>query len=653
MIDIATVEKYDRINELTMLLNYYRDQYYNYAKSEISDYEYDNLYDELKKLEDETGYRLANSPTQSVGYIVKSELIKVKHNHPMLSLDKTKDINDVVKFLGGHKAVVMAKMDGLTCSLRYVKGKLFSAETRGDGFTGEDVLHNIEVIKNVPKTISIKDRDVIIDGEVVCTYRNFNSVNSSLSEDMQYKHIRNYASGSIRLLDSSVSEKRLLDFIAWDVIEGCDTNSFMEKWKFAIHEGFRFAPIVDVSIPTAEILQTAINTIQSMAKKWDYPIDGCVIGFDDIAYGYSLGQTAHHFKNKLAFKFYDETYPSKLKYIDWTIGKTGTLTPTAVFNPVNIDGTTVERASLHNISIIKTLGLRNHCSVYIKKCNQIIPQVDSCDLDGDSDIEIPKICPICGGRTEIKRENDSEVLVCTNDNCDGKKLAKFINFVGRKATNIVGLSEATLADFIAHGYIHKFKDIYHLDRFADEIVAKEGFGKKSVSKLLEAIEKSRKIKLENYITAIGITNIGIANAKIISNKFNGDYIEFEKALNNNFDFTSLDGFGDTMNDAIYCWRKSDTLCDGLAEEFEFIKEEKSTDNSLKDLRFCITGSFSESRDIIKEKLEARGAIFVSSVSKKLDVLFVGENAGSKLTKANELGIKVADEKELYEKYLTN
>lgn len=646
-VDKITAEKYGRINELVMLINYYRDMYYNEAKSEISDFEYDNLYDELLKLEGETGYLLANSPTQTVGYIVKSSLEKVKHNHPMLSLDKTKSVDDLVIFLGGKKAVVMAKMDGLTCSLRYVNGNLVSAETRGDGITGEDVLHNIKVMKSIPQKIT-ETAETIIDGEVIATYRDFNAVNSTLTEDAQYKHIRNYASGSVRLLDSGVSVDRKLRFVAWKVVKGCSSNSFMDRWHFLTKNGFTAVPIVDVAAPSANVLEAAIESVKNWAKRYDYPIDGCVIGFDNVAYGDSLGQTSHHLRSQIAYKFYDETYPTKLKYIDWTMGKTGTLTPTAVFNPVNIDGTTVERASLHNISIIKSLGLTNGCSVYVYKANQIIPQIDSCDSDGDGDIEYPSVCPVCGARTIIKRNNDSEVMYCTNEDCNGKKLAKFINFVGRKATNIVGLSEATLLTLLSKGYISTFKDIYHLDKYADEMSTWEGFGKRSVEKLLKAIEDSRTIKLENYINAIGITGIGASNSKVLSAQFNGDYNEFITALNNGFDLATLDGFGAIMRDSIMCWIKSDKMSVGLAEEFNFIKETKSTDNSLNGLRFCITGSFSESRDVLKDKLESKGAIFVSSVSKKLDVLFVGENAGSKLDKAKELGIKISDEKELME-----
>ena len=652
--DIETAKKYDRINELVMLLNYYRDIYYNEARSEISDYEYDNLYDELVQLEKETGHILKNSPTQTVGYVVKSSLQKVKHNHEMLSLDKTKDVKEVCKFINGQKAVVMAKMDGLTCSLHYVNGILVSAETRGDGFIGEDVLHNINVMESVPKKIFTFQEDVVIDGEVIATYRDFNAINNGLAEDVQYKHIRNYASGSVRLLDSKESEKRKLKFVAWKLVSGSNNDSFIERWRELLNYGFTVVPIV--TIPryiSEETVTNAINTIKEWAKKEDYPIDGCVIGFDSVSYGQSLGKTAHHFKDQIAFKFYDETYPTKLKYIDWTMGKTGVLTPTAVFNPVNIDGTTIERASLHNISIIKTLGLTNHCSVYIYKANQIIPQVDSCDPDGDGDIEYPTTCPVCGGRTLIKRDNDSEVLTCSNPNCKGKLLAKFINFVGRKATNIVGLSEATIDDFINWGWISKFKDLYHLDKYADKLSEVDGYGKKSVTKLLEALETSKTIKLENYINAIGINGIGLQNAKTISDYFEGDYDKFINALNNGFDFTALDGFGETMDRAIKEWYKNDTLCEGLAEEFNFIKEEKSTDTPLQGLRFCITGTFSENRDTIKEQLINKGAIFVSGVSSKLDVLFAGENAGSKLTKAQELGIKIVGEKELFENYLKN
>lgn len=651
--DKQTVEKYDRINELVKLLNHYRDVYYNEAKSEISDYEYDNLYDELVKLEEETGYVLNNSPTQSVGYVVKSSLQKIKHNHEMLSLDKTKDVNEVCKFLDNHPAVIMAKMDGLTCSLHYVNGVLVSAETRGDGFVGEDVLHNINVMESVPKKIFTFEEDIVIDGEVIATYRDFNSVNSNLNEDMQYKHIRNYASGSVRLLDSKESEKRKLKFIAWKLVSGSENNSFIERWKELTNFGFIAVPIVKLDYINETSINNAIDIIKEWAKKEDYPIDGCVIGFDNISYGESLGKTAHHFKDQIAFKFYDETYPSKLKYVDWTMGKTGTLTPTAVFKPVNIDGTIVERASLHNISIIKTLGLTNGCSVYVYKANMIIPQIDSCDIDGEGDIEVPQVCPVCGSRTIIRRDNDTEVLYCTNPNCKGKLLAKFINFVGRKATNIVGLSEATIEKFIEWGWLNTFKDLYHMDKYALDLSSIDGFGEKSVTKLFESIENSRKIKLENYINAIGITGIGLQNAKTISEYFEGDYNKFKEALDNNFDFTTLDGFGETMNNAIKDWYKADMLCEGLAEEFEFMKEEKSSDNSLEGLRFCITGTFSESRDVIKEKLISKGAVFVSSVSSKLDVLFAGENAGSKLTKAQELNIKIVNEEELYKDYLKN
>ena len=649
--ELETLKKYDRINELVMLLNYYRDQYYNNAKSEISDKEYDDLYDELVRLEKETGHILNNSPTQSVGYIVKSSLQKVTHNHPMLSLDKTKDIKEVCKFLNNKKAVVMAKMDGLTCSLKYVKGKLVSAETRGDGFIGEDILHNIEVMKSVPKDIFTFEDELIIDGEIISTYRNFNKVNISLPEEQQYKHIRNYASGSIRLLNNEESEKRGLTFIAWKFVKGSYQDSFIERWKELVNLGFTTVPIVTVSFISEESISNAVEAIKDWAKEEDYPIDGCVIGFDDITYGESLGKTAHHFKDQIAYKFYDESYPSKLKYVDWTMGKTGTLTPTAVFEPVNIDGTTVERASLHNISIIKTLGLTNGCSVYVVKKNQIIPQIDSCDTDGEGDIEIPEVCPICGARTIIRRDYDSEVLYCSNPNCEGKLLARFVNFVGRKATNIVGLSEANLEKFISWGWLKTFKDLYHLDKYSEELSNVDGFGKKSVTKLMESINTSRKIKLENYINAIGITGIGSQNAKTISEYFEGDFNKFKEALENNFDFSSLEGFGTIMNSSIQEWYKEDKLCENLSEEFEFIKEEKNSDNSLEGLRFCITGTFKENRETIKEKLISKGAIFVSSVSSKLNVLFAGESAGSKLDKAKELGIKIVNEEELYSNYI--
>ena len=642
------MNKIDRIKDLVELLNHYRNEYYNNSRSEISDFEYDQLFDELVKLETETGFIMAVSPTQTVGYEVKSELNKVKHNHPMLSLDKTKNVDDVIKFLGGKDGVIMAKMDGLTCSLRYLNGELVSAETRGNGEIGEDILHCAKTIKNIPLKIKFTD-EVIIDGEVIITYDDFEKINSTLTDDQKYKHPRNLASGSIRQLDSNVAAHRNMKFIAWKFVKGYNNNSFVQRWMLMNKLGFDTTPLM--SLPTVfqekEQIQTAIEQIKMWSKKEEYPIDGCVFGYDDIAYGESLGATGHHLRSQLAFKFYDELYPTKLQYIDWTIGKSAQLTPTAVFDAVEIDGAEITRASLHNISIIKNLGLANGCTVNVFKANQIIPQIDSCESDGNGEIEIPTTCPICGAATSIKKDNESEVLVCTNSECVGKKLAQFVHFVSKKGMDIKGLSEATLQDLISHGFIHNFKDIYHLSEYQNDIAQLDGFGKKSVEKLLKSIEDSRNVKLENFITALGIPNIGSSAAKTISAYMNGHFNLFIEYVAAEFDFTKLDDFGSIMNNSIYDYmRENFEMVEDLAAEMNFIIEEKSTDNSLEGLKFCITGSFSQSRDGLKKQLESKGAKFVSSVSKNIDILFAGEKAGSKLTKAQQLGVRVANEDEL-------
>lgn len=643
------MNKIDRIKELVELLNHYRNEYYNNSHSEISDFEYDKLFDELTQLESETGFIMAVSPTQTVGYEVKSELKKVKHNHPMLSLDKTKSVDDVIAFLDGKDSVIMAKMDGLTCSLRYLNGQLVSAETRGNGEVGEDILHCAKTIKNIPLKISCAD-EVIIDGEVIITYDDFDKINSTLPEDKKYKNPRNLASGSIRQLDSCIAANRNMKFIAWKFIKGCIDNSFFKRWVKMVELGFDVTPLINlpVIIGDKQCIEHSIVLIKENCKYEGYPIDGCVFSYDDIAYGDSLGATGHHLKSQLAFKFYDELYSTKLQYVDWTIGKSAQLTPTAVFDTVEIDGADVSRASLHNISIIKNLGLTNGCTVNVFKANQIIPQIDSCENDGSGDITIPTTCPICGGTTAIKKDNDSEVLVCTNPECTGKKLAQFTHFVSKKGMDIKNLSEATLETLISHGFIRNFKDIYHLSDHRQQLIRLDGYGQKSIDNLLKSIEDSRNVKLENFIAALGIPNIGLSAAKTISQYFNGSYEKFLNACSDGpFSWTILDDFGDVMSDGLnnYLDNNLDDVA-MLTKEMNFIVEEKITDNFLANLKFCITGSFSRPREELKKQLEDRGAKFVSSVSKNLDVLFAGEKAGSKLTKAQQLGVRVANEEEL-------
>lgn len=634
------MNKQDRIKELIKLLNYYRDEYYNKHNSVISDFEYDQLFDELVILERETGFVMTTSPTQTVGYEVKSELIKVKHNHPMLSLDKTKDLSDIKTFVGNKDWIAMLKMDGLTCSLLYENGILIRAETRGDGEIGEDITHNAMVIPSIPKNISYTGR-LVVDGEIICKTDDFEEFAN------EYKNIRNFASGSVRLLDSKECAKRKLTFIAWDIIGKPKQNSLWAALSLLSDYSFTVVPFLRSIHCTIEDTMC----LKQLAQDYHYPIDGLVFKLDNCIEYEQMGRTDHHFRGGLAFKFYDELYETKLLDIEWTIGKTNTLTPTAIFETVSIDGTDISKASLHNISIIKKLGLTRGCTVRVYKANQIIPQIDSCKQDGASPISIPTTCPVCNGKTEVVKENDSENLICTNPMCSGKILGQLKFFVSKPAMNIDGLSEATLSFLISKGWVKTFKDIYYLKKHQAEWQDCSGFGKKSVDKILTAIEKSRDVKLESFITALSIPNIGLSAAKTISKNFDGSFKEFISAYFYwHYDWTLLPDFGKVMADSINKYLHDNLEMVGeLANEMRFIMPEKATtDNSLEGLKFCITGSFSQSRDELKKKLETKGAKFVSSISKNLDVLFCGDKAGSKLTKAQSLGVRVAYENELME-----
>ena len=653
------MKKIDRIKGLVEQLNHHRDLYYNKSRPEISDFEFDTLFDELAKLESETGFILATSPTQTVGYEVKSSLSKVTHNHPMLSLDKTKNVDDVIKFLDGKDGVIMAKMDGLTCSLRYLNGELVSAETRGDGEIGESILHCAKTIKNLPLKIECLD-EVIVDGEVIITYDDFDKINATLPEDERYKHPRNLAAGSIRQLDSSVAAARNMKFIAWKLVKGwivpddiagsMNENSFSDRLWLLHNLGFDVTPWAKLRYDyTKESINYLVEQVKVICKNAGYPIDGCVFGYDNVAYGESLGATGHHLRSQFALKFYDELYDTKLLYIDWTLGRTGQITPTAVFEAVEIDGTTVERASLHNISIIKSLGLTNSCTVKTYKANQIIPQIDSCEQDGNGEIEIPSTCPVCGGATAIQKDNDTEVLLCTNPDCSGKLLGRFNHFVSKKGMNIDGLSEATLELLISNNYIKEFKDIYALSTHAKELALLPGMGDKSVEKLLQSIEKSREVKLENFICSLGIPNIGLSAAKTISKRFNGSFIDFANALLHQFDFTTLNDFGEVMNDSLYNWFETNRdMMIGVAKNLFFILPGALDDvkqNPFIGKTIVVTGKLNHfTRDSINEKIAFLGAKTAGSVSKKTDWLITNEESGSsKYKKAVELGVPIITE----------
>ena len=644
----------NRIKELVELLNYYRNEYYNNQNSEISDFEYDTLFDELSNLESETGFVMATSPTQTVGYEVKSALQKVKHNHPMLSLDKTKDVNDIVKFLDGRDGVVMAKMDGLTCSLRYIDGKLVSAETRGDGETGEDILHCAKTIKNIPLRINCKD-EVIVDGEVIISYDDFEKINATLPEDQKYKHPRNLASGSIRQLDSNVAAQRDMQFIAWKLIKGFDDNSFFKRWERMVELGFDVVPLINlpIIIGDKQCIEHSIVLIKETCTDNGYPIDGCVFGYDDVAYGNSLGATGHHLRSQLAFKFYDELYETKLLNIEWTMGKTNTLTPTAVFETVNIDGADVSKASVHNISIIKKLGLTNNCTVRVYKANQIIPQIDSCIQDGDSAIEIPKYCPVCGGETEVVTENASEVLVCKNPNCSGKLLGRLKFFVSKPAMNIDGLSEAILEVLINQGWVTTFKDLYSLWMHRYEWEALDGFGEKSVDKILNAIDNSTNVSLANFLCALSIDGVGKSASKTIADAFEGDFDAFYVAFKHHYNWADLQDIGEktASNITKYLTENEGEILD-LADEMNFIVQDKTEvkANPFNGKTLCVTGKLNHfTRDSINAKIAELGAKSAGSVSKNTSYLITNEASGSsKYKKAVELNVPIITEDKFLE-----
>lgn len=648
------MEKIKRIKELVEILNRASDAYYNSGNTILTDEEFDTLLEELVALEVDTGMVLSNSPTHNVGAKVLSAQNKITHDIPMLSLDKLHTVEELAEWAGSDNCYLSLKLDGLSTRLVFEGGVLVEASTRGDGETGSDILEHIKCYDNVPTFISYKDK-LVVDGESLILYDDFNHINNELPEDKQFANVRNLASGTLANLDTGVTKSRHMKFVAWRVIEGLNKieNSNFFKLKEAERLGFEIVPMWTYINEVDKVhLADMLHNLRKQANDKGIPIDGAVMAKDSIALSQQMGRTSKFFRHSISYKFEDDVYQTQLIDVEFTMGKTGRLTPTAIFKPVVIDGTTIERASLTNLSIIKNLGLTNNCTVLVKKANCIIPQITKCLQDGDSAIKIPKYCPVCGGETEVVKENESEVLVCKNSNCSGKLLGRLKFFVSKPAMNIDGISESILEVLIDKGWIKNFKDIYYLYCHGREWEQLDGFGEKSVAKLLDAIDHSRDVKLENFICALSIPNIGRSASKTISDAFNGNYQEFIDAYFYwHFDWTTLEDFGQVMADSInkYLHDNLEEVND-LASEMRFVKRENKVivDNPLNGLKFCITGSFSQSRDVLKEKLEAKGAKFISGVSKNIDVLFCGEKAGSKLTKAQSLGVNVVYEKGLIE-----
>lgn len=633
------MEKIGRIKELTELLNKAADAYYNTGNTIMEDYEFDALLEELRSLEQETGFVMMASPTHKVGYEVKSELQKVTHNHPMLSLAKTKDWNEFIRYFGSKDVIGMLKMDGLTCSIRYIDGELISAETRGNGEIGEDIFHNIKTVKTVPHKIPYKD-ELIIDGEIICTYDDFEPFST------EYKNPRNFASGSIRLLDSNECAKRPLTFVAWNAIKGFDNeNSFLRKLVLIDELGFTVVPW------TSSFDWDAKEFLVNKAKKLGYPIDGLVGRFDDIKYGESLGTTSHHSNAAYAFKFGDETYETVLRDVEWNTTRTGIIAPVAVFDEVDLDGALTTRATLHNLSIIEQLELGIGDNITVYRSNMVIPKIDD-NLTRSNTLKIPTTCQCCGYPTEVKYTDNSKVLMCTNPDCPAKKLARFTHFVSRKCMNIDGLSEKTLSLLISNNLVKNFRDIYHLKEHVGKLCTLDGMGKKSVENLLNSIEKSRDVKLENFIAALGIPNIGLSAAKAISKKFNGNHYDFIMALaNDNYDFSQIDDFGEITNKSLHdWWHSKDSMVELLPMEVNFIVDDGAISSaSLDGKSFCITGNLIHyaNRDTLVKVIEYNGGKYVSSVSKKTDYLINNDknSTSGKNKKAIDLRIPIINEED--------
>ena len=640
-------EDNNEIRKLIDELNYYT-KLYDEGKPEISDKEWDDKYFLLQKMEQKTGIYYEDSPTQRVNYQVVNKLNKVEHSHPMLSLDKTKSIDEVKSFLGNKPHIAMAKMDGLTCSLTYENGRLVAAETRGNGIIGEDILHNALQIKSIPKRIEYTNK-LVVDGEVICTYEDFENFKD------EYKNPRNFASGSIRLLNSEESANRHLTFIAWDVIKGFKDNDFLSTRLKELGElGFTYVPFFyDNSIEDNRV-EHAIDEIKIFCNKIGYPIDGIVFKYDKVSEYLAAGRTDHHFKGGIAYKFYDDEYETKLIDIEWTMGRTGQLTPVAVYEDIDIDGTICNRASLHNITIMKdTLGGYGWDGQKIKvfKANQIIPQISWAQPEDEYTkkyFHYPMTCPICNQPTKIKKDVVSEVLYCDNPMCEGKLLNKLDHFCSKKGLDIKGLSKATLDKLIDWGWVENIKDIFTLFTHKEEWVKKQGFGVASVEKILSAIDIASETTLDKIIAAAGIPEIGSRVAKDLASHYDS-----WTAFRMDTDYTHIDGIGEVMNNNLLNFNYEDI--DYIVAAYLDYQPISHNDENVKILDgkvFCITGKVNhfKNRAELQADIESKGGKVVSSMSSKVTYLINNDNTStsSKNLAAQKANIPIITEEEYLE-----
>ena len=644
--------KNERMLELVELLNKASRSYYQDAQEIMSNYEYDRLYDELQNLEKELGITLSNSPTVNVGYEVVSELPKERHESPMLSLDKTKEVEELKNFVGSQKVLMSWKMDGLTIVLTYRDGKLYKAVTRGNGEVGEVVTNNAKVFKNVPVQIAYRG-ELILRGEAVIGYHDFEKINEEIEDvDAKYKNPRNLCSGSVRQLNNQITAKRNVMFYAFTLVQadGVDfQNSRACQMEWLKAQGFT---TVEYHMVTRDTVEDEVAKFSSEISKNDFPSDGLVLSYDDIAYGRSLGRTAKFPRDSYAFKWQDEIRETILREIEWSPSRTGLINPVAIFDPVELEGTTVSRASVHNISIMKELELGIGDKIEVYKANMIIPQIAE-NLTRSGVKDIPERCPVCQGETKIRQVGNAKALYCMNPECQAKHVKAFALFVSRDALNIEGLSEATLEKFISKGYIHTFADIFHLDRYKDEIQGMEGFGEKSYRKLTESVEKARTTTLPRVVYSLGIAGIGLANAKVICRELKYDVeallMVTEEELN------EIQGVGEVLAKAFTGYFSDAKHVENFRKLLEelTIPEETSTKKQIfEGVNFVITGSVTHfaNRGEVKELIESLGGKVTGSVTSKTNYLINNDvtSTSSKNKKANELGIPIISEETFLE-----
>lgn len=650
-------DKLDRIKILVKTLKEASKAYYAEDREIISNFEYDRLYDELVSLENETGIILSDSPTILIGYEAVENLPKERHESPMLSLGKTKDRAELQDWLKDKEGLLSWKMDGLTIVLTYDAGKLAKAVTRGNGEVGEVITNNARTFKNLPVSIPYTG-ELILRGEAVITYSDFDKINTGI-EDVQarYKNPRNLCSGSVRQLNNEITAQRNVRFYSFSVVkaEGVDfSNSREMQLAFLKQQGFE---VVEYKKVDTKSIQKAVEEYEQRIADYDIPSDGLVLTYEDMAYGKSLGRTAKFPRDSIAFKWTDEVRETVLTDIEWSPSRTGLINPVAIFEPVELEGTTVSRASVHNISILQNLKLGIGDVIMVYKANMIIPQIAE-NLTGSGTVIIPGSCPACGGPTQIKKMSEAESLYCINLDCTAKKIKAFTLFVSRDAMNMDGLSEATLEKFIGKGYIHEFADIFHLSNYKDEIVSMEGFGEKSYQNLVESIERSRKTVLHRVIYGLGIANIGVANAKMLCRYFEYDLDRLRTARVE--ELSKIEGVGDIIATAIMEYmNKEENLqkLDNLCKELEIeIPVSDDTGQTLTGKTFVITGSLNgyESRAELKELIESKGGKVAGSVTGKTECLLNNDisSNSSKNKKAKELGIPIFTEEEFVQKYMT-